>query len=404
MNTEKFVSSALEYDNVSQGFSSQETANLLLKKFFWRANTGFTTSHINEPLYTPNIYPEQVVSDAVPQQPPTDFVQLSNDEISADFGIGLDEIAQFQTTKNGSGSFSIEKSTAHPHIYKINHCLLRPWPSNPSLTFTAITARTKVNLLQNSIPFAFGAGSWRGQFHRTTPSGELSRAGTDTIKETQFAFIFDSDSGFFTCYEKDCYKLSPNTIGSNNPPAVSCYVYRGTFGNLSPWRYVGNTGNIYYSGGQVLIGKTTTSDPTLSLDVSGVGSIDNIVTTSLETFSDKRLKENIVPYRSTHNVLKLDTYQYNYIANPESIEFGLIAQEVEEVCPLIVKEHKGFKAVQYDRIGVLLLPVVKEQDEKIKMLEGELAKHKGYAKRVEQMEAELDALRGQFSSLVHKLF
>jgi primosomal protein N'' len=50
------------------------------------------------------------------------------------------------------------------------------------------------------------------------------------------------------------------------------------------------------------------------------------------------------------------------------------------------------------------LPVVKEQDEKIKTLEQELEKHKGYAKRVEQMEAEMDALRGQFSSLVRKLF
>lgn len=76
MNTEEFAPSAIAENNVSPGFSAQETANLLLKKFFWRANTGANTDVIHEPLYTPNIYPEQIVAQAIPQEPPTDFVRL----------------------------------------------------------------------------------------------------------------------------------------------------------------------------------------------------------------------------------------------------------------------------------------------------------------------------------------
>jgi hypothetical protein len=168
---------------------------------------------------------------------------------------------------------------------------------------------------------------------------------------------------------------------------VSCYLYKGTFGNLSPWKYIGTSGNIFYAGGQVLIGKTVTSDPTLALDVHGVGSIDNIVTTSLETYSDRRLKENISPLPLDNNILSLTAYTYNYISKPGNTEIGLVAQETEVLFPMIVKEHNGFKTVQYDRIGVLLLPIVQKQEERIKSLE-----------------SELEDLKGQFKALVRKLF
>jgi hypothetical protein len=53
-------------------------------------------------------------------------------------------------------------------------------------------------------------------------------------------------------------------------------------------------------------------------------------------------------------------------------EIGLIAQDVEQYFPQLVKEFNGFKSVQYDRIGVLLLPIVREQNKKIKELEESL--------------------------------
>jgi hypothetical protein len=373
MNTERFKPSAIETDTLSVGFSAQEVATLLLKKFYWRANTGSDTSPINEPLYKQNIYPEQVVSDSIPQEPPNDFTTLTNSEIASQFNIGIDEISQFQTSIDGSSSFSIQRSVAYPHIYKINNCLLRPWPSNPSQTFTAITARSKINLLENSIPFAFGNGTYRGRFFRTTTAGELSKSGADYIKETQFAFVYDTDSGFFTCYEKDQNTCSPNNVGALNPPAVSCYIYKGSFGNLSPWKYVGTTDDIYYNAGQVLIGKTAPTSSNYVMDVSGMAFIDDLLVNSFTTFSDKRLKENIEFYRPNYDLLTLNAYKYNYISKPGNTEIGVIAQEMETVEPLLVKETDGYKSVHYDRIGVMLLPIIKEQQSTIVNLSCEVA-------------------------------
>lgn len=373
MNTQTFTESALAADTISIGFSAQEVATLLLKKFYWRANTDFGTSHINEPLYKQNIYPEQVVSEAIPESPPNDFTVLTNNEIATQFGITVDEISQFQTTLNGGNQFSVERSVAYPHLYRINNCLLRPWPSNPSQTFTAITTRSKKNLLENSVPFAFGNGSYRGRFFRTTASGELSKSGSDYIKETQFAFVYDTDSGFFTCYEKDSGTCSPNPIGASNPPAVSCYIYKGSFGNLSPWKFVGTTKDIYYSAGQVLIGKTTPTYSNYAMDVSGVAFIDDLIVNSFTTYSDKRLKDNIQLYKANPNILNLNTYTYNYKSKPGHTEIGVIAQEVEAIEPMLVKEQDGYKSVHYDRIGIMMIPIVKEQQQRIKSLEHELS-------------------------------
>ena len=72
----------------------------------------------------------------------------------------------------------------------------------------------------------------------------------------------------------------------------------------------------------------------------------------------------------------MNTYTYNYKTKPNIIDIGVIAQEVETVAPHIVKENDGLKTVQYDRFGVLLLPIVKEQQERIDQLESDLSTFK----------------------------
>ena len=250
---------------------------------------------------------------------------------------------------------------------------MRPIASNPDLSFDSMTSTTKKNILENTIQFSLGSGGYRGLFNRTGVSGELSRGGLDVIKETQFSFLYDYDSGVFTCYERDVSRFSIYPVSRSAPPCATCYVYRGRFGlsvaSDSKWKTSGTTTDIYFTEGQVLIGKNVSVDPTLSLDVRGIGSIDSVLTTSLETYSDRRLKENIRVLPQTSNVLNLNAYLYNYIDKPGPAEIGLIAQEVEVEHPEIVKEHNGFKTVQYDRIGVLLLPIVKDQQARIDSLE-----------------------------------
>jgi len=50
------------------------------------------------------------------------------------------------------------------------------------------------------------------------------------------------------------------------------------------------------------------------------------------------------------------------------------------VVPELVTTHKGMKSLQYDRVGVLLLPIVKEQSERIKRLEKDLTDMKDIIK------------------------
>lgn len=377
MNTDKFASSAIVQDPTSQGFSLQEISDVLFKKYTWRANTSAKVNYLNEPVYKPRIYPEQIVGETIPNTPPQDLAILTTAQIMVEFGITASEIAQLRTTINGIPSFKIERSVSFPHILKITNALMRPIASNPDLAFDSTTLTTKKNILENTIQFSIGSGGYRGVFNRTGVSGELSRGGMDIIKESQFAFLYDYDGGVFTCYERDTARFSVYNVSRTAPPCATCYVYRGKFGLFTAsaasaasekWQSSGTTTNIYFSEGQVVIGKTMSIDPTLSLDVRGIGSIDSVLTTSLETYSDRRLKENIRILPQTSNVLNLNAYLYNYIDKPGPAEIGLIAQEVEAEHPEIVKEHNGFKTVQYDRIGVLLLPIVKAQQAQIDAL------------------------------------
>lgn len=71
-------------------------------------------------------------------------------------------------------------------------------------------------------------------------------------------------------------------------------------------------------------------------------------------FSDERLKENIEFVGEENGY---DLYQFNYIGMPEHRFEGVIAQQVEMVCPEAVFESEGYKKVNYDMIGVTMREV-----------------------------------------------
>lgn len=388
MNTEKFNPTAMAVDPPSRGFSVQEVSELSLKKLLWRSSTSAQVSYINEPYTKPIVLPEQIMSDLMPSTPPTDFVTLTDISAASLFGLSsVDELIPFKTYfADTSLAFSVQQSVSYPYIFKLNNAMLRPWAANPDLAFSGICNKSNVNILDYIIPYYLNNGAWRGTFCRTSGAGILSRNGTDIIRESQLSFLFEN--GFFTSYEKDTTKYSTTPISAKNPPAASCYLYKGAFGfpsALNPiWRRTSaNPSNVYYSGGTVMIGETSTPrDPTLALDTVGTARIDNILTSCLETLSDRRLKSNIVELSPNLDVLSLGTYKFNYNASPDVKEIGFIAQEVEKVIPEIVREHDGMKAVQYDKMGVLLLPIVREQQKRIQILEAQLLELRGLVGRL----------------------
>lgn len=350
------------------GFTINSLVSYLFKKGLLRGSTSQSETYFSEPSFKPSVFREYLATDKIPDSPPDDFVILSNEQILAQFGISEGELGSFSTT-----AFSIERSTAYPHIYKINNLLMKPQISNPSNTFSATTGRTRVNMLASTIPFTFGSGGYRGRFMRTAGGGELSNNGRDFILPQQLAYIYDYELGIFSAHDADNEVYSKNTLNSTRPPAVSCYVYKGKFGRLG-WSLKNDA--IVLDETRLLIGKSETSDSSLILDVSGSAFVETLITQSVSTSSDLRLKENIVSAPVNTAILNLEPRYYNYISKPESKEYGLIAQEVEEVFPELVKTVGGYKSVMYDRIGVQLLPIVKAQTERINVLEKEVAEMK----------------------------
>lgn len=419
MNTDKFASNAIVADPTSAGFSVQEISDLLFKKFSWRGTTSAQIPYWKEPLQRPLIHANQIVGQTIPETPPVDFVPLNDAQIASTFGIDISEIAGFRTTVNSHTSFQIAQSMAYPYIFRITKLLLRPVAGNPDYAFNAITPQTKVNLLAYPIHFGLYNGAYKGAIYRTNGSGEIGNSGNDLIKETQFAHIFDTDNGMFTCYEIDNEECYSNSVKRTRPPAVSCYIYRGSFGfgsldflssgvtsiqivgdppmtgaiqltagtNISlstltdnnilisgvgssnTWLDVGEYNAIYFDAGPVLVGTSSIIDPSYAFAVNGTSYATTVLTESVYTTSDKHLKENIKSFNINENILNISTVMYNYINKPTVEEIGLIAQDVEQFVPQIVKEFNGFKSVQYDRIGVLLLPIVREQEKRIKELE-----------------------------------
>lgn len=139
-------------------------------------------------------------------------------------------------------------------------------------------------------------------------------------------------------------------------------VYNGTAwgavgaGGSSQWTTTGS--DIYYSTGKVGIGINA---PAAALDVAGDIQYTGVIT----DVSDKRLKANINPLADAtlEKILKLRPVSFNMKDNLTALEFGFIAQEVEEVFPDLVKtanDKDQTKSVNY--VG-LIAPLVKSVQE-----------------------------------------
>ena len=95
--------------------------------------------------------------------------------------------------------------------------------------------------------------------------------------------------------------------------------------------------------------------------------------------SDKRLKTNIIPITgSLGKISKIGgvsfEWKQGYDENVQNkTNLGVIAQDVREVIPEIVKERKdGYLAVQYDQLVPVLIEAVKDQQKQIDELKQKL--------------------------------
>lgn len=166
----------------------------------------------------------------------------------------------------------------------------------------------------------------------------------------------------------------------------------------------GNSGNLLFQryGGNVGIGS---SSPSVKLDVSGDlkitggalgvnktpsttdGRIDAGNDIVAYSTSDRRLKENITkienPLEKISKIrgvefdwIPLSKFQERTIHGNKGHDIGVIAQEIEEIYPLMVTERarNNFKAVRYEKLIPLLLEGIKEQQSTIVELKERIEK------------------------------
>jgi hypothetical protein len=120
------------------------------------------------------------------------------------------------------------------------------------------------------------------------------------------------------------------------------------------------------------------------VDTSGnIHAAEDVVAFST-TISDARLKEDVETIESaSEKVSRLRGVEYTWKKGGRKgqREIGLIAQEVEEVIPSIVREHQlplvkglddssaAYKTVDYEKLVALLIESNKEQQDIISQLE-----------------------------------
>lgn len=90
--------------------------------------------------------------------------------------------------------------------------------------------------------------------------------------------------------------------------------------------------------------------------------------------SDRRLKTNINKIENPlDKVNKINGYNFNWI-DSDKPDVGVIAQEIEEVYPEVVKSssNDGYKRVDYGKIVPLLIESIKELSKKVDDLQAQL--------------------------------
>ena len=124
--------------------------------------------------------------------------------------------------------------------------------------------------------------------------------------------------------------------------------------------------------GQVRIRTVNTSEletQDLWIDENGVLCLDS---------SDIRLKKDVTTINNAlDTVLNMRGVNFKLkYANSDKLHVGMIAQEVEKICPELTFTNKsdGIKGIKYDRTVALLVEAIKEQQEMIDTLKTELNK------------------------------
>lgn len=150
----------------------------------------------------------------------------------------------------------------------------------------------------------------------------------------------------------------------------------GATGYYSNGRHIFNMTNLWGTHNFDPNGKLNTSGGTIwgNLTVTGAFHSNNNVT----AYSDARIKFDVIDIEleEARKLLKLKPKFYSKLGREDSKEYGVLAQDLEKLLPTLVVntghhigEIKDIKAVSYVEMVPLLIRIIQDMDERIKLLE-----------------------------------
>lgn len=262
-----------------------------------------------------------------------------------------------------------------------------------TITSSNITDNTIVNADINS-----AANIADTKLATISTGGKVSNSATTaTSSNTGSAIVARDGSGNF----------STNAITANT---YTGGTFNGTFnGNLSGGQVVA-TGSVYFldytdagrfggnttsaSVGILRVGNYTSGTTCITTNGnsatnyhmafhyagSNIGGISSgTSSTSFNTTSDYRLKENVAPLTNALNILEqVKPKSFNFIIEPDDVQHGFIAHELAEVLPYAVTGEKDAvddegnirpQQVDYSKLTGLLVGAVQELSARVKELE-----------------------------------
>ena len=219
---------------------------------------------------------------------------------------------------------------------------------------TTFATDASVTIVSASAWGAFqSASSYSGSFY-TTINTNIGNINTNSASAWGAFQSASSYSGSF-------YTTINTAIGNTTQASASAW---GAFQSASSY-----SGSAYTTYAKLGVANTFTANQIVSGSITATGDVVAYST------SDKRHKNNIVNISDAlSKVTKLNgvTWEWNDnvdAATKETPKTGLIAQEVQEVLPEVVKERgDGFLALDYSKMMGLMVEAIKEQQTQIHSL------------------------------------
>jgi len=121
--------------------------------------------------------------------------------------------------------------------------------------------------------------------------------------------------------------------------------------------------------------------------------------------SDLRFKENILPLNnSLDKILNIQPVSFDWNKDnfpdmnfEENRQIGLVAQEVEQQIPELVRtDANGYKSIAYDKLAVVTIEAVKEQQKEIEQLKEALqAQEERNHEKLRKQQKEIELLKAE---------